>query len=69
VLVWVLIAEGVLLEGDLPPTVTGGGLWFMAGLSALSTAGNLSAPHPLERWGAGALTAVLTVLMLLLARS
>jgi hypothetical protein len=36
-------------------------------LFALNTLGNLSGRHPVERFGAGALTAVLTVLCIAIA--
>ena len=41
--------------------------WGFAVLFALNTAGNLAGRSPVERWGMGAVTAVLTVLCVLLA--
>jgi hypothetical protein len=40
----------------------GVGTWVLVGLFALNTVGNLAGRHPVERWGAGGITAVLTIL-------
>lgn len=63
----VLAAGGVLGPGPLPDEVLTGGVWVLVGLLALNTVGNFAARHPVERWGAGGLTAVLTVLCALVA--
>ena len=42
-------------------------LWCMAALFGLNTVGNARGLHPLERWGAGTVTAVLAVLCALIA--
>lgn len=63
----VLAASSVVGSGPLPNEVLTGGVWVLVGLLALNTVGNLAARRPLERWGAGGLTAVLTVLCAVVA--
>ena len=65
---WLLLLHGGLL-GAAPSVgpVVRVALWIIAALFALNTIGNLAGRHPLERWGMGTLTAVLTVLCVLLA--
>jgi len=57
-----VIGSGPLPEAGLTAT-----MWALAALFALNTLANLSGRHPVERFGAGALTAVLTVLCLVVA--
>jgi len=65
---WLVLAAGsVVGPGSLPDEALTGGVWVLVGLLALNTVGNLAARHPLERWGAGGLTAVLTVLCAVVA--
>lgn len=64
---FVLAAGGVVGPGPLSDTVLGVGIWVLAALFALNTAGNLAARHPVERWGAGGSTAVLTVVCVWIA--
>ena len=56
------IGRGPVAEGILTAT-----MWAAAALFALTTLGNLSGKHPVERFGASALTAVLTALCLVIA--
>lgn len=67
VLYWVLAASAVITPMPLSDKVLGIGTWVLAGLFAFNTAGNLAGRHPVERWGAGGVTAVLTVLCALIA--
>ncbi len=65
-----LLLHGGMLGAARPDApVVRVGVWVVAGLFALNTAGNLAGRHPLERWGMGGLTASLTVLCVLLAIS
>lgn len=65
---WLVLAAGsVVGPGPLPDEILTAGLWVLVGLFALNTVGNLAGQHPLERWGAGGLTAVLTVLCAVVA--
>ena len=58
-----LLLHGGMLGAAHPDApVVRVGVWVVAGLFALNTAGNLAGRHPLERWGMGGLTASLTVL-------
>lgn len=43
-------------------------VWAVAVLMALNTVGNLASDHPFERWVMGAVTAVVAVLAVLVAR-
>jgi hypothetical protein len=63
----VLAAGGVITSGPLSHRALTIGAWVLAGLFALNTLGNASARHPVERWGFGAVTAVLTVLFAVVA--
>jgi hypothetical protein len=63
----VLVAGSAIGRGPVPEGVLTVTMWAMVVLFALNTAANLSGKHPVERFGAGALTAVLTVLCLLIA--
>jgi hypothetical protein len=66
----VLIGIGWMLGDGRPDNAfVTVGVWVVAGLFALNTAGNLAGRHPVERWGMGALTVALTVLCVLLGIS
>jgi hypothetical protein len=58
----VLAASAVISWAPLSESLLGVGIWVLVGLFALNTAGNLAGRHPVERWGAGGITAVLTIL-------
>jgi hypothetical protein len=61
--IWlVLAASAVISTAPLSENLLGVGVWVLVGLFALNTAGNLAGRHPVERWGAGGITAVLTIL-------
>ena len=64
---WVLLGAGDLVPAPLSDAHTRAVLWVLVVLFALNTVGNLAARHPAERWGAGAVTASLTVLCALAA--
>jgi hypothetical protein len=60
---WLVLAAGAVISSTpLSENVLGVGVWILVGLFALNTVGNLAARHPVERWGAGGITAVLTLL-------
>jgi hypothetical protein len=63
----VLLAGSVIDLGPVPERVSALTMWPLAILFAVNTLGNLSAKHPLERFGASALTAGLTVLCVVIA--
>ena len=58
----VLAASAVISAAPLSANLLGVGAWVLVGLFALNTAGNLAGRHPVERWGAGGITAALTIL-------
>ena len=58
----VLAACAVISPTPIAENVLGVGAWVLVGLFALNTVGNLAGRHPVERWGAGGITAVLTIL-------
>ena len=68
--VWVVLAlvSGVG-RGPVSAAVLHAVLWGLAALFALNTLGNVRGRHPVERWGAGSVTAVLAVLCALMAAS
>jgi len=63
----VLVAGSVIGRGPVPEGVLTATMWAAAALFALNTLVNLSGKHPVERFGASALTAVLTALCLVIA--
>jgi hypothetical protein len=72
-LVLVLLA-GILLAraGVITTTIVSVGTlgwltWVVVGFLVLNTAANLTAPHPIERWGMGSTTLVLSGLTLVIA--
>ena len=58
----VLAACAVISPTPIAENVLGVGAWVLVGLFALNTVGNLAGRHPVERRGAGGITAVLTIL-------
>jgi len=65
---WLVLAAGAVIDpAPLSESVLGVGAWILAGLFALNTVGNLAGRHPAERWGAGGVTAVLTLLCVWIA--
>jgi hypothetical protein len=54
----VLVAGSAIGRGPVPEAVLTASSWALAVLFALNTLVNLSERHPVERFGAGALTAV-----------
>jgi hypothetical protein len=65
---WVVLASSsVVSRGPLSPRTLTGMLWGLAALFALNTLGNARGLHPVERWGAGTVTAALAVLCALIA--
>jgi hypothetical protein len=66
--IWVVLASSsVVSRGPLSPRALTGILWGLAALFALNTLGNARGLHPVERWGAGTVTAVLAVVCALIA--
>jgi hypothetical protein len=63
----VLAASAVISTAPLSANLLGVGAWVLVGLFALNTAGNLAGRHPVERWGAGGITAALTILCVWIA--
>jgi hypothetical protein len=63
----VLAASAVISTAPLSANLLGVGAWVLVGLFALTTAGNLAGRHPVERWGAGGITAALTILCVWIA--
>jgi hypothetical protein len=65
---WVVLAAvSVVDRGPVSLPVLTVILWCLAGLFGLNTLGNARGGHPLERWGAGSVTAVLAMLCALIA--
>jgi hypothetical protein len=66
--VWVVLASASLVDrGPLPGSVLTTMLWCLTGLLVLNTLANARGRHPVERWGAGAVTALLAVLCAVMA--
>jgi hypothetical protein len=60
---WLILVKGsVISRGPVPTGVSTVGVWVLVGLFLLNTIANLRGRHPLERWGASAVTAILAVL-------
>lgn len=67
---WLILAAGSIAgSGPVPDGALVVGMWGLVALFALNTLGNLSGSHPVERFGAGAITAVLAVLCAVIAAS
>jgi hypothetical protein len=65
---WVVLASVSIVDrGPVSVAVLTVILWCLAALFALNTLGNARGRHPLERWGAGSVTALLAVSCALIA--
>jgi hypothetical protein len=65
---WVVLASAALVaRGPIPGSVLTITLWCLTGTFVLNTFGNARGSHPIERWGAGTVTALLAVLCAVLA--
>lgn len=65
---WVVLASvSVVDRGPVSLAVLTVTLWCLAAMFGLNTLGNARGRHPLERWGAGSVTALLAVLCTLIA--
>lgn len=65
---WVVLASVSLVgRGPVSLQLLTVILWCLAALFALNTLGNARGRHPVERWGAGTVTALLAVLCALIA--
>ncbi len=68
--IWVVLAAvSVLDRGPVSSSVLTVALWCLVAIFALNTLGNACGRHSLERWGAGTVTVLLTVLCALIAVS
>lgn len=66
--IWVVLASvSIVGRGPVSLTSLTGILWGLAAMFVLNTIGNARGRHPLERWGAGTMTAVLAVLCAVIA--
>ena len=64
---WLVLAAVDVVPHRVPEALTGRALWACVALFGVNTLANAAARHPAERWGAGGVTAVLTVLLAVLA--
>lgn len=64
-----LARAGVVAPAIVSVGTLGWLTWVVFGFLVLNTAANLTAPHPLERWGMGSTTLVLAGLTLVIALS
>jgi hypothetical protein len=65
---WVVLANVAIVgRGPVSFGVLTVMLWCLTALFALNTLGNARGRHPLERWGASTVTALLTILCAVLA--
>lgn len=65
---WVVLAAGSVVDrGPVSTNALSVVLWALVALFALNTFANASGRHPVERWGAGSVAALLTVLCALVA--
>ena len=65
---WVVLAAGAVIDrGPLSAGTLRTITWVLAVLFLLNTAGNAAGRHPLERWGAGTVTALLSILCVFIA--
>jgi hypothetical protein len=61
--IWLVLAAGAVISPTpLSENLLDVGVWVLVGLFALNTVGNLAGRHPVERWGAGGITGMLTIL-------
>ena len=64
---WVVLASvSVVDRGPISVRLLTVLLWCLAALFGLNTLGNARGQHPLERWGAGTVTALLAILCALI---
>jgi hypothetical protein len=63
----ILVAGSVIGRGPVPEKVLTATMWALAAIFALNALGNLFGRHPVERFGASALAALLTALCLVVA--
>lgn len=67
---WVLLARaGVVDRRQVSDLALGRATWAVTAFTALNTVGNLASTSAIERWGLGAVTATVSALGWLLARS
>lgn len=67
---WVVLASASLVgRGPMPRSVLTVLLWCLTAMLVLNTLGNARGRHPVERWGAGGVTALLAVLCAVMAAS
>ena len=65
---WVVLASvSIVGRGPVSFAVLTVVLWCLAALFGLNTLGNSRGRHPLERWGASTVTAILAILCALIA--
>jgi hypothetical protein len=68
--IWVVLAAAAVVDrGRVSMAALTVVLWWLAALFVLNTLGNARGRHPLERWGAGTITAALAMLCALIAAS
>jgi hypothetical protein len=63
----ILVAGSVVGGGPVPEGVVAVAMWVLAAMFALNTLGNLNGKHPVEKFGASAMTAVLAILCAVIA--
>jgi hypothetical protein len=64
---WLVLAAGSVIDrGPVPDGVLAATIWALTLLFAVNTLANLSGKHPVERFGASAIAAVITVLCLVI---
>jgi hypothetical protein len=65
---WVVLASVTLVDrGPISESVLTMLLWCLTAVLVLNTLGNARGRHPVERWGAGSVTALLAVLCAVMA--
>ena len=65
---WVVLAAGsVVSQGSVSDSALTITTWVLAVLFVMNTVGNLAGEHPMERWGAGTVAALLAGLCVVLA--
>ena len=65
---WVVLASVSIVDrGHISGPVLTVMLWCLTAVLVLNTLGNARGRHPVERWGAGAVTALLAVLCAVMA--
>ncbi len=67
---WVVLASVSLVgRGPMSGPVLTALLWSLTAVLVLNTLGNVRGRHPVERWGAGSVTALLALLCAIMAAS